>query len=701
MSSSPTTEPRAMPVNVAALLFALAALWVVPAAWCGYKLAVPPAAPVTDAGKDDKEKAEADKAVLAATDVNRPTYIVVLALAAVGIIGSLGGGLWLSANPAGRDRVLLLLAGGLTGLLLMALGVWFVIDEYQLLANWLNRKPIKTRDLWRVIVPALVFLVGTGVAFLAAQPARQEERHNQTARRLVYGTSVVVTGLLLFGALVLVNGFVAVRLPNRLDTTQTGYYTISPATEQYVRDLTEKVTVYSFGNIQQSGQDETQALLTACQEVNPANFIMRNVGRGTGPAELQKLRVKFPAVDFGNVAMILALGEDEKRYSSVRDSDMVRQENPEGEGPPRIFYEGETRLVRELLFLSEGKNKSTVYFTQSNGELSIVAAGRRPAPDRSATELKTYLEKMNLQVEPLPFDPKVGKLPDDASVIVVADPTLPLSKELADALQKFMTEPRPNGKQGKLFVLSAPHPTPNGDGVQPTGMEELLKGFNVQLTPAFLFNPPPGEQFGADTVLGFASAELQAAGQPVALSLPPAARLAPVVLSHIRSLEVLPNGNPAVQTIPLIETLGGREFYTWQETEPQPDPDQTLRKFMAMAKANQRETMTKKKVSVAPVPLAAIASEGEKPRLIVVGAGELFNDAAAAARRGDNPAFRFVAAGVDWLRDRPVVDVANKQYGFYTPPAKMDAMRLLFLPFGVLVLAIVGLAAGVWVVRRT
>ena len=62
--------------------------------------------------------------------------------------------------------------------------------------------------------------------------------------------------------------------------------------------------------------------------------------------------------------------------------------------------------------------------------------------------------------------------------------------------------------------------------------------------------------------------------------------------------------------------------------------------------------------------------------------------------------FRMIAASIDWLRDRPVVDVANKQYGFYTPQDKMDRMRLLFLPFGLAVLGIVGLSAGIWVIRR-
>lgn len=697
------SEPRPLPVPAAVLLFVLAALWVVPAAWCGYKLvATAPAA--ADAEKGDKPDADkaTDKAALAATDVNRPSYIAVVVLAAVGAVCSLGGGLWLTARPPGdpradaRDRLMILLGGAVTGLLLMAVGVWFATDEYQLLADWLNRKQVKTRDLWRVIVPGLVFLVGTGVAFLAALPARRLERHDQTARRLVYGTNVLVTGLLLFAALVLVNGFVALRLPNRLDTTQTGYYTISPTTAEYVRTLPEKVTVYSIDQ-GQYGQAETLALLTAAQEANPSQFVVRFIGRSTSAPALQKLQAKFPAVDLNGAAMIVALGDDEKRYSAVRAADMLRRETGEG-GPPRVFYEGETRLVRELLFLAEGQTKSTVYFTQGNGELALGGAGGRPLPDRSAAELKGYLEKLNLQVRPLPFDPKAGTLPDDAAVIVVADPTVPLGKELAAALQKYMAEPRADGKKGKLFVLAAPHPTLKGDGVQPTGLEDVLRGFNVQLAPAFLFNRP-GDGWKADAVLGIASGELQQAGNPVARSLPAASRGLAVPFANSRAVEVQPTNNPAVQAVPVVETISG-ETYTWQETEPQADPDLAYKRLQAMAAANRRDTVAKMKVSGNPVPLAAVVTEGATPRLVVFGTADVFNDTTAAATRGNNPFFPVVSAGIDWLRDRPTVDVASKQYGFYTPAAQMSVMRLLFLPFLVLLLAVAGLAAGVWVVRR-
>ncbi len=702
-TTQPTSEPTARPLNVAAILFVLCALWVVPAAWCGYKLVKNSNAETSETEKDKTEDANPLKSL----DPNRSSYVVVLVLAALGGITTLAGGFWTSATRltipkethARNSMIALVVCGVFSGLLLMLISIWFEIDEYELLTNWLTRQETKTKDLWRVLVPAMLFIAGSGLAFFAAQPARRLERNDQTVRRLVYGTNFAVTAILLFASLVIVNGFVALRLPQRLDTTQSGYYSINSKTEELVRTLSEKVTIYNFLFEGRPGSAETRVLLEACQAANPSKFIPRFISRGISTTEIQKIENKFPGVDINSVALIISLGDDETRYSAVRDSDVIRRETAQGAGPPPVFYEGESKLVREILFLYEGKSKSTVYFTQGHGELALAPQGGRPSPpERSAAELKSALEKANLNVEPLPFDVKAPKIPDDASVIVIADPMLPLGKELVDALTKYMTVPNADGKKGKLIVLAAPHPAPVGGGVIATGLDALLQNFNVRLAPAFLLNAP-SDQFPADLVLGVASLALQSTGQPVARALPSALRSL-IPLSRPRALEIIQPGNPAIQTSALIETIGGEQI-TWQETDQPTDLNKAFEQLKDRAKVNPQDAVIKKKISADQLPLAVVVTEGETSRMVVVGAGEYFTDAYVRTNR-TSPGLGMIVASIDWLRDRPVVDdVSSKQYGFYTPQAKMDRMRLLFLPFGLAVLGIFGLAAGIWVIRRS
>ena len=54
-----------------------------------------------------------------------------------------------------------------------------------------------------------------------------------------------------------------------------------------------------------------------------------------------------------------------------------------------------------------------------------------------------------------------AKVPDDASVVVIADPTATLPANGVEAIRKYMSEPRPDGKKGKLVVLAGMQPGPD------------------------------------------------------------------------------------------------------------------------------------------------------------------------------------------------------------------------------------------------
>ena len=67
--------------------------------------------------------------------------------------------------------------------------------------------------------------------------------------------------------------------------------------------------------------------------------------------------------------------------------------------------------------------------------------------------------------------------------------------------------------------------------------------------------------------------------------------------------------------------------------------------------------------------------------------------------------FDLIGVTIDWLRGRPsAADAAieAKQYAEYQfpQPTTVDSTRLEYLPLGLAFLTVVGLGAGVWVVRR-
>ena len=325
--------------RAAVVFFAFALLWAGPAGYCAYKTVKgwgSTARKDADKEKDkdkDKEKSpesppEEEKVV--PPDPNFNYYLVTAVLGGIGALIAAGGGLFLlSGMPAPtpadeltRMRKAVLLVGVLAGLLLMLIGLWYFVGLFELLTKWINTGEAK--DAWKILTAMLVFVLGAGLAFAAAQPARAEERNNQQLRQLVYGSNLVITVLLLVMLLTAANVVAGVKLPNRLDTTEAGFYSLQPTTETFIRQLDQKVTVYVLMPEEGPPYADMRRLIQAAQEVNPDKFVVRYTSITT-LADVQKLKNKFPSADVEDNGIIVAVGDDESRYSFIRAGDFIKR----------------------------------------------------------------------------------------------------------------------------------------------------------------------------------------------------------------------------------------------------------------------------------------------------------------------------------------------------------------------------------------
>lgn len=712
-SPQPTLDPLtrwllAAQSNLARLFLALAILWSVPTLYGAAKLirgdGVKAAEIKPDESPDAAPEAKPEVKPEAKFDPNRPNYFALAILGGVGALAALGGALWWFAQPQDQNetarrlqvRVAVLLAGVGSGLLLMLGGLWFVFDKYEVLSKWLDTR--ESKELWKALVPVLVFVFGAGLAFVAAQAARPEERNSQLTRRLVYATNLVVTVLLLFVGLGVLNIFFGTKLPNRLDTTGSGFYTLSPSTEVFVKSLDQKVTVYSFLEEQYRGEEAMRILLENCQDANPAKFILKHYGTTIAAKDAQRIRTAFPQVNLDDTAFIIAMGEDEKRFSTVKHSDLTSATRDERGRVKSQEFSGERALVRELQFLADNQAKATVYFTQGSGELAI-SPGPEQLRDRSIGQLRAHLEKLNVNVLPLEFDRKTPKVPDDAAVVIVANPTVPFTPEMSLELKRYMTDPRPDGKKGKLIVLAGPNATPKNDAIQPTGLEDLLNGFGIKLLPKIVMNPPTRNSPADNATCGVPALRGGQSDNPILRPLTELGQTFP--FGRCRPMDVAPPQQQqpgGMEAYPLVITATSRNFPNWLEDVRPADPDKAFETVFS-----SEELLRQKGVTARPRIVAAAAQEGTTGRLVVFGSTLYFLDSTAAAlgtQPEANPGNVMIVSAIDWLRDRPVVDVANKAYGTYKPNAGAESMRLLVLPLCLIALAIIGFGAGTWVIRR-
>jgi hypothetical protein len=687
------------------ILLALSILFLALCAWSVVKAArsTPPPAETETEKKSDDPFALDEGTTAQLKDPARNDYRVAAIAAGACCLVLVGGALWLlaslppesEAQQRAQARALVLGLGGLIGAVLILAGMAFLYRWSDSLGEWLDKG--KTKEAKWVLLPLLMIVVGSGLMFFATFPARAEERNNPLLRRLVYSANFGLTLLLLFVALVVVNIFLGPKLPNKLDTTAESFYSLSTGSKEFLARLDQPVVAYAIlPDISHRLYDDIRRLLENCADNSNGQFTYKPISPSGNKNEYLALTKKYPVLEVSDYGVLLVVGADEKRHAFIRDDEFFEGSSfaPRGEQPSRAFV-GEARLMKELLFLAESEAKAVVYFTQSAGELNIdPPPGDELKPSATANRLRLFLERSNLAVKPLKFDPVTPKVPDDAAVVVVAEPVSTLAEQHVEAIRQYMTEPR-GTKKGKLIVLAGPQFEPGGE-VRKTGLEGLLLEFNIRLGAQLLLGVETRE--GLDIlshVIGFAESARRARN-PVALAL---GEKTAFVTPLWRPVAPVRDCGAAYPAVTLLITEPGR--YNWLE-DRRPTEFRAAKYFEEFRK--DPALLRTKQLTDEARPVGVASSEGESGRVVVIGNGLMVSDLyAQQSRDGVDPiTFDLIGATIDWLRDRPPVtfNIEAKKYKSFSLPASADETRGLWFPllFGLVVVA--GLGASVWIVRR-
>ena len=702
--------------QVASLLLGLGAALLILTVWLGFK-AMKPGAPPADAPLAETNPLDPTAPPKPAEVVNpkRGDYLVggVAAMAGFLVFATAGAALMVALPKPGEEqqrtdaRRLLLLVGGSVGLILILAGVAFFYRWSESLTAWLDKERTDTKQAWKVLVPMLMIALGAGVTFFSILPARADERHSTAIRRTVYGANLGLTVLLLLTALVIGNVIVAMRVPNKLDVTAAAITTISDPTKQLIGRLAEPITIYHVAEADRFAND-TRALLDRMQEVNPSKLRIVPVSPVTDTRKYRELAAKYPAMlqaaaQQGGLGVLLTTGPDEKRHAFIREDELTSEEPIDGGRGRKLVFLGESKIARELAFLGESDKKTVMYVTQGGGELSLGGGGEeRAGLDRSMNTLKGYLEKSNLDVRPLTFDAVNPVVPPDADMVMVADPKSPFPPAAVAAIDKYMSTPRgeKGDKKGKLLVLGGARNGPDGKIVK-SGLEPLLERFGVgvqdrvvmfQRTQQFDFFETVAVPL--DTPNPITELFQQGIGpwsqvRPlVPAQLPPGGPLqvSPLFVSQLRRPSWLEEGVPVEAARAYSETFGS--------------PEVAKRKNLVASPRILAAAVSEKGPPGAPGQPPSVPV----PRVVVYGASDFASDAQTRLKAGDTSVgVVLISATADWLRERENIapGEGTKTYATYKLSPTADDTRLVLLPLGMALLIVIGLGAGVWVIRRT
>jgi ABC-type uncharacterized transport system involved in gliding motility auxiliary subunit len=307
-------------------------------------------------------------------------------------------------------------------------------------------RPEWTRARWALVIAGVVLVALSLLVY--ARSAGRVLGHRTTR----YGLNTAVMVLLLLGIVGLVEA-VSYRHSARLDLTENKRNSLSPQTVQLLRGLKMDVSAVAFFRSDQPGKRVAEDLLKQYQRYAGNKLTYRVVDPDREPG----LARRYGVESYGTVVL-----ETKDRSEKVLDAEEEKLTN------------GLVKLTRE--------GKRVVYVVQGHGEHDLNSSDRP-----GFSEAKTAMERANYEVKPLVLA-RQDKIPDDASVVVVAGPRSDLLKPELDALAAYI------GRNGKLLVMIDPSIVGN---VQVDALARFLAqyGFDVGNNLVVELNPI-GRLFG-------------------------------------------------------------------------------------------------------------------------------------------------------------------------------------------------------------
>jgi hypothetical protein len=360
-----------------------------------------------------------------------------------------------------------------------------------------------------------------------------------------------------------------------------------------------------------------------------------------------------------------------------------------------------------LSALSEGKSKPVTYFTQGHGEFDLNNSDASRL-DEGSGALKSRLEKRNYDVKPLELGAANPKVPEDASIVVIARPSIPFAPAAIDALRNYMKPADPTKKKGKLFILFDVVLTAENKMVR-TGLEDFLKEFNVDVGNERVLSLPSISDNPAQVIVLF-NPEL---GPENPLLATFGRQMIPLYnVRPVKPISAPPGGPPGSELRAESLLIAPASVGIWAEADLQADPARIINDLQKLSPQELENKLSKQ-----PIPVAVVVSEsaasadphafmrpqaGQTPRLAIFGDATLACNKFTSDRRGNTLQYEVIANTMDWLREKPSnIGIEPKTRNVFSiDTANTSLSRMILLPAALMLLGILGLGTGVWIVRR-
>lgn len=648
-------------------------------------------------------------------DKNALPYLIwAVTLAVVDLVGAL---LASTKQTTGmtqreRERVFALASVGVLGFATAALGLTLPFAYKEIFGGPFTQ----WREHWgTVLLCAALLFGGLVIMFVGLQLGQKLTTAFPNLRRAVLGYNAITGTLVLVCILIVLNLLPYIQanpfkaLNANYDWTTSRIFSLEPESKNVLTNLQQPVKIYVLITRSDPISSEVDTLLQNCKNVAPDKITVETLSRDLNRNQFAELVEKYQVPDSG----VLVLYGTEPNITSefIRRNDLYDDQST-GERS-KFLFKGETALINAINYLSEGKSKVNLYITQGHGEPELAGGLMgRPGGERTFGRLREELEKRNFQVKALEFGID-AKVPEDADVVVVGGPQVELGSGPVKALRDFVHGTGRKNK-GRLIVLMGPAADRKGSVIH-TGLEPLLAEYNVKVGNDRVLTLDSGRDV---THIMCTVNPAEGSSNPVIRAFFSGEQLVPFYMDNART--VTPNA-PAGPGAPpnaftaeeLVVTWPGAR--DWAETNLEAQPFALVEDLV---KNHQQELLAK--LARRPLSVAVAVSEGKstpppmmpghpplpstegQPRLVVYGDVTWATDRGLTGRFGFNQIDLF-ASSVSWLREKPTLgsSAAPKERNQFTLPTPSDGgWRLVLLPVGLVLMAVIMMGGGVWIIRR-
>jgi gliding-associated putative ABC transporter substrate-binding component GldG len=301
-------------------------------------------------------------------------------------------------------------------------------------------------------------------------------------KKRTYASNATVYTVFTIGALVLLN-LIGTRVFGRLDLTQNGMYTLSPASKELARSLPDPLTIKAY-----ISKDLPPELVSVSRYTRDLMDEYRSASKGKirfeafDPSSDKKIEEEAAACKVNKLQ--IQVMRSQKFEVSQQFLGLCFQYNGQSEAIPQVTQLEGLEYMTDSLIKRMSQKKRKIAFTTGHNE-SDTSAGFQI--------LKQFVEQ---EYEVTTVNPSVTPIPDDVNTLVVGGPKQPFDEKGLKEIDAYLMKGRgaiflvdgmamssPQGNMPELRGASPKIGQPNNTGLNP-----LLEKYGFKIQENFIFD---------------------------------------------------------------------------------------------------------------------------------------------------------------------------------------------------------------------